>query len=830
MRPHPILFAVLSAALSLRRAASSAATPGRSWLALTVLMVGALSLRATPPANDTCANAQPLSLNIPVMGTTIGANNDYQLSGSACFTGLGQVPSIAAGPDVVYTFQAPSTDTYSIKVYNYASDPNELVIYAASACPSGGSAPMTVNNCIAAANRVIGGPEELYCLPLTSNQLIYIFVDEDYLTSGSTFSIEVNRCRKETEPNNSTATANSLPSGAEGSLSTTSDQDYYALGTFPAGSRLFAMVDGSAAKTTYFNMDLVTDSGTTVEVDAGDNDYDFGDQSANIAGAILPAQPVYLRIYNPLNKANEPYRIYAVVQPPYSSATLETEPNDNYLQADSAANNYFRGTLSSSTDMDVFSFTANAGDLIFLSLDCDPLRDLTPINGRLELLDASGTVLEAVDDDNANSFTNSAAPSSPGEALVYRAAVTGTYLARVSISTNASGPVASGDYLLSISKNGYIGAGIDTPPGITNLSITNVNEGAVALLTGTIIDPDTGEAFKVTIDWGDNSTSATNLTGTYNFSVAHVYRNNPPGGSPFGSYAITVTATDNGGASGTNTTSVIVSNVAPGLTLQALPTSIPENGTTTLNVTVLDPSGLDAHVVSVDWADGSPFSVTNLPAGQTNFSMTHQYLDDNPSGTIWDIFTITAVVTDSDSASGTNRVSLIVNNVPPVLSNVSITSPVLPNQAATLQGNISDVGTLDTFAVEVRWGDGTPTQTNFFGAGTLQFSLPHVYQVAGTNLTVQVTLRDDDLGVSSTNVPVVILSVAQPQLTLGWAGDALSLHLQGSDGISYQVQTTTNLTRWDAFTNLTINPGGSINFVLPNTPSEPGRFYRAIFP
>src|SRR5207248_2053600 len=134
-----------------------------------------------------------------------------------------------------------------------------------------------------------------------------------------------------------------------------------------------------------------------------------------------------------------------------------------------AANNYFYGSLAGpapSSDVDVFAFSVAAGaidDLVFLSLDGDPLRDGTPINAKLDLLDGAGHVLVAVDDTGANSSTstttgilNATVPYSPAEGLVFRALTAGTYYARVSISPDAGGFDGAGDYLLSISRNGFL--------------------------------------------------------------------------------------------------------------------------------------------------------------------------------------------------------------------------------------------------------------------------------------------------------------------------------------------------------------------------------------
>src|SRR5207249_1967139 len=53
----------------------------------------AVQLRVSPilpPSNDRCAAATPLALNTPITGTiNVVTTNDYQLSGSGCFTGVG---------------------------------------------------------------------------------------------------------------------------------------------------------------------------------------------------------------------------------------------------------------------------------------------------------------------------------------------------------------------------------------------------------------------------------------------------------------------------------------------------------------------------------------------------------------------------------------------------------------------------------------------------------------------------------------------------------------------------------------------------------------------
>jgi hypothetical protein len=223
------------------------------------------------------------------------------------------------------------------------------------------------------------------------------------------------------------------------------------------------LIDGESASTTDFDLRLTTSS-DTLEYDDQDNDVAFGSFSPNIAGAVLPGRTVYARV-DSRGSVTEPYHIYAVVQPPMSLAAVEVEPNGSAGEATFDEKYYYSGSLAApapSTDVDMFMFAAEASQQVFVSLDGDPLRDSTPINAKLELLDEFGSILTTVDDANGSSATNSGAglltattPRSPGEAFVYRIVNDGTYFVRVTISFGTGGATGAGDYLLSISKTWY---------------------------------------------------------------------------------------------------------------------------------------------------------------------------------------------------------------------------------------------------------------------------------------------------------------------------------------------------------------------------------------
>lgn len=425
-----------------------------------------------PEPNDTCAGAIALSLNSRVDATTTSggtptASNDYNLSGSACFTGIGQTAVTADGIDVVYSFTAPSAGNYSFRVFNYTTAFSDLVLYVASSCPAATpGTPVTVSTCLGASNRAPDSvAEEVMCLPLTLNQQVFVFVDERLPTVGSPYSIEVTRCAQESEANDTPATADPLAFGIEGTMGTAADVDFYSLGAPAAASRVFALVDGAAANNADFDLRVTTDTGT-LEFDDVDADFLFGGISPTVGGTLLTGAASFLRVnMSPVaSVAAEPYRLYAVVQPPIGSATIEVEPNDTIGQASTSTNNYFSGSLTGgppSTDVDIFSFAASAGDLVFLSLDGDPLRNNTPLDARLALLNSLGAVLVEVDDSSQTSNTSSGlgsltatTPFSPAEGLTYRVTQPGTYYARVVASSISNVPSAAGDYLLSISRNG----------------------------------------------------------------------------------------------------------------------------------------------------------------------------------------------------------------------------------------------------------------------------------------------------------------------------------------------------------------------------------------
>ena len=235
------------------------------------------------------------------------------------------------------------------------------------------------------------------------------------------------------------------------------------------------------------------------------------------------------------------------------------------------------------------------------------------------------------------------------------------------------------------------------------------------------------------------------------------------GGIPYGVgqvgivEALTVTP---GGA--TASLVVTVNNVAPLLT--ATGSTIDENGVATVSGTITDPGTQDTFDLVIAWGEGVPVTYS-YAAGTTTFSESHQYLDDNPTDTASDTYAIGLSVTDDDGLFDSASTQVTVNNVAPTLSDVAITSPINENDFATLTGDIFDRGQLDTFTLDVDWGDGN-SDTYAYPAGTTSFSETHQYlddnptDTASDTYAINLTLTDDDTLSDSASTTVQVDNVA----------------------------------------------------------------------
>jgi PKD repeat protein len=190
----------------------------------------------------------------------------------------------------------------------------------------------------------------------------------------------------------------------------------------------------------------------------------------------------------------------------------------------------------------------------------------------------------------------------------------------------------------------------------------------------------------------------------------------------------------------------------------AVASPINENDTATATGTFSDPDALDAHTVVITWGDGEGSTTLTLAAGVLTFDATHQYLDDNPSGTLQDVYSIRVTVSDNHFGSDSGSVDLTVDNVAPVVAPVSGPSSGVRGQTLAFSGSFTDIGSSDTH--EVRWDFDDGTVIDFHSTGDPNALIAdHIYTASGV-YTITLSIRDDDGGLTSVTKEVTITAVA----------------------------------------------------------------------
>jgi Ca2+-binding RTX toxin-like protein len=158
-----------------------------------------------------------------------------------------------------------------------------------------------------------------------------------------------------------------------------------------------------------------------------------------------------------------------------------------------------------------------------------------------------------------------------------------------------------------------------------------------------------------------------------------------------------------------------------------------------------------------------------LQPGEHDVTGTHQYLDDNPTGTPSDDYTIHVTVEDNDGDADSGSLTLTVLNVAPILSEISASNAV-ENGVSTLRGTITDPGTLDAFELVVDWGDGSTSEVFSYPAGRTSFSEIHQYLddnpsgTAADQYNITVSVIDDDGGEDSAGTTLTVSNLA-PEIT-----------------------------------------------------------------
>jgi PKD repeat protein len=249
-------------------------------------------------------------------------------------------------------------------------------------------------------------------------------------------------------------------------------------------------------------------------------------------------------------------------------------------------------------------------------------------------------------------------------------------------------------------------------PAVTAPDDQTANEGEEKTFNlGSFTDDSLGP-WQITVDWGDGSAESFSTSATGDIpSRSHTYDDN-------GVYTLTVTVTDNEGASGSASFSITVNNVPPTVSI------VPPDGTVDcrkearLTFSFSDPGVNDSPWrVEIDWGDGS----TDSPSFNTQVTqtVTHAY-------TLPGTYTVTVKVTDKDGGVGEANGSITVEQVyavdflPPfddsspsgLIVNTMKNGRVVPVKATIFdvcrESYVNDPTTEVTIKVSKTSGSGTP--------------------------------------------------------------------------------------------------------------------------
>ncbi|MGH7134291.1 MAG: PKD domain-containing protein, partial [Pirellulales bacterium] len=313
-------------------------------------------------------------------------------------------------------------------------------------------------------------------------------------------------------------------------------------------------------------------------------------------------------------------------------------------------------------------------------------------------------------------------------------------------------------YLYVSDKNGGLGyaqqslvvvnnTGGGTTPSVTLGANSTINEGDTYTSSGSFVDPDPGDSWTATVNYGDGTgNQPLSLNADQTFDLSHVYTDN-------GNYPVTVSVTDSTDLTGMQSAQVTVNNVAPAVAL-AQPSPVTVDAVFNLTGSFTDP-GDNTWTATVDYGDGSGDLPLTLAADKT-FTLSHTY---QGAGS----FDAVVTVTDDDGGIGTASFTEAVSKLQTSLTAASASATY--GGATTLSGTLVAAGNASSGKTLLFSLNGIPigsAVTDTSGTATL----PNVsigFLHAGL-ATISVAFAEDalDLAANSTST----LSIAKASLTI----------------------------------------------------------------
>lgn len=293
----------------------------------------------------------------------------------------------------------------------------------------------------------------------------------------------------------------------------------------------------------------------------------------------------------------------------------------------------------------------------------------------------------------------------------------------------------------------WVTSGASNRPPVLSAAngVLTANEGSTATDTGTYSDPD-GDNVALSASEG-TLTKSGNSAGSWSWSLA--------GADEAPVQTVTITASDGKGGTSSVSFTVTFLPVPPTLTFSAGPTSGPEGSPVTLTGQATSPSAADQQVgFNYSWsvsknggqfASGTGATPKFTPDDEGTYVVSLQAVDDGGNG-----------ASANYTVTGTN-VAPTATLSKPAFSGIVL----LPDAPVTFDGGFTDPGALDTHTTTFNYGDGTPSETDTYGAsGSAETIDNYAFPRAGT-FTVTYTATDDDGGTSTATVQVTVDTPAQ---------------------------------------------------------------------
>ena len=192
------------------------------------------------------------------------------------------------------------------------------------------------------------------------------------------------------------------------------------------------------------------------------------------------------------------------------------------------------------------------------------------------------------------------------------------------------------------------------------------------------------------------------------------------------------------------------------------------NDSVILSGTFTDANSSVSVTASINWGDGSPATVINLPVGSYAFSVPHDYTTDPASGT----YTIGVTLGDPLGKTTFAQTTLAISNSAPVFAPPGLvlsSSSIVEGGTETVSGTIESLDGFDTNTVSLNWGDGSVPTTIVLPPGDDAFSTTHTYLqnppgVGSENDTIAASVANQNGQVSYASASVTVNKVG-PQFT-----------------------------------------------------------------